>query len=336
MYSKKIFSVLVALLALMVLVGCVGKGGSSRDFTSSDPIGESTSTRDARVSSSAENFDIAPVKTCDFSDIVLSDDFYVYAAGGYSGLNQNIQIDQSGHQATEFTLFINVADKPVVLILSAYEPSIWQIKFTQETKISAAYLSGYHKQIITGLPEETNLLNATDVSYCNSRFIVSQDRLSALNPLSKSLFGKSVDMVYFAKQGLITIGSKIDIDEYISFKAKPTSFFHDKTKPLAGPMGIQDAVNKKILRRATKDDYKPIYEYLRKDNPSVHDDSPTYYVPHNAYVIEKEFTLPAGLYGAHSVNLILKEGVPFPSGELGHSCLFDLNTYKTHGATCHF
>ncbi|MDR2635279.1 MAG: hypothetical protein LBC08_00465 [Campylobacteraceae bacterium] len=287
--------------------------------------------------SSAENFDSSnpPIKTCDFSDVVLPKDLYVYAAGGYSGLIQNIQIDQSGHEATELTVFINVTDKPVALILSAYEPSVWQIKFTKKTKIAAVYLSGYHKQIVTGLPKETTLLDTTDVSYCNSNFMISKDRLKTLNPLSEKLFSKPVDMVYFVKNGIITIGSKINSDEYISFKAKPTKSFHDKTKPLAGPMGIQDALNKKILRKATQDDYKPIYEFFTKDNPPLHDNSPTYYVPYDSYVIEKNFTLPAGLYGGNSVNFILKKGVPFPGGELGHSCLFDLNTYTGHGNCYH-
>jgi hypothetical protein len=41
-------------------------------------------------------------------------------------------------------------------------------------------------------------------------------------------------MVYFAKNDAITIANKANL----SFKAKLTNSFYDKTKPLAGYMGI--------------------------------------------------------------------------------------------------
>jgi hypothetical protein len=281
----------------------------------------------------AEN--IPPVKGCDFAGAVLPKDFYVYAAGGYGGLGQYIIIDQSGHEATEFTVFINVTDKPVVLILSAYNPAVWQIKYTRNTNIAAVYLSGYEKQIITGLPGKTRLLNATSVSYCRSEHIISENRLDRLNPLSQQLFGKSVDMVYFAKQGLITIGDGINSDNYISSNARETVSFHDKTQPFAGETGIKDALDKKILRQATRGDIMPIYEYYRKDNPPVKGrDYADISVPRDAYVIEKDFIVPVGLSGAHSVTFILQKGVPFPKGDPGHSCLYDLNNFAAHGSSC--
>jgi hypothetical protein len=275
----------------------------------------------------AEN--IPPVKGCDFSDAALPRDFYVYAVGGYGGLEKNIVIDQSGEAASEFTVFINVTNYPVALILSAYGPAVWQIKYTRNTDIAAVYLSGYYKQIITGLPGKTNVLNATDVSYCDSDYIVSEEDLGNLNPLSQQLFWKPVDMVYFAKEGMITIGGRTNSDNYISFNARETDSFHDKTQPFAGERGIKAALDKKILRKAELSDFVPIIEYHRKNNPPVKGgDYSNIYVPHNAYVIEKDFIIP--LEGGHSATFVLKQGVPFPKGDLGHSCLYDLNNYTTH------
>jgi hypothetical protein len=275
----------------------------------------------------AENL---PVKACDFADAVLPKAFHVYAAGRYAGLKQYIRIDSSGKDSGEFTVYINVTDKPVALILSANEPSVWQIKYTRNTNIAAVYLIGNFKQIITGLPEKTALLNAANVNYCDSKFIVSQDSLSSLNPLSQKLFGKSVDMVYFAKRGLITIGEKIDSDNYISFNARATVSFHDKTQPLDGDMGIRDALEKKVLRRATGDDLIPVYKYLKKGKPPANNIGR---ITDKTYVIEKDFIIPTGLSGAGAVVFILKKGIPYPKGNLGHSCLFDLNTNKA-GSDC--
>jgi hypothetical protein len=146
------------------------------------------------------------------------------------------------------------------------------------------------------------------------------------------LFKKSVDMVYFAKQGLITIGDGIDSGRYTSYNARETYSFHDKTLPLPGDMGIKDALDKKILRQAMRSDFIPIYKYFKKGTPPVNMES----VLRKAYVIEKEFIIPADLAGGHSVTLILQKGVPFPKGDKAHSCIFDLNTNTPYGTICHF
>ena len=88
---------------------------------------------------------------CEFPNLMLPKSFVVYATGGYSGKRQNFQIDQSGHQATQFDVAVNEPQKPVVLILGAYEPSVWNIGWSPGTKIIAVLASGYHKQVIAGI-----------------------------------------------------------------------------------------------------------------------------------------------------------------------------------------
>lgn len=55
---------------------------------------------------------------------------------------------------------------------------------------------------------------------------------------------------------------------------------------------------------------------------------------HNGYVVLKAFTLPEGLYGAHSGTFFVPKGVPRPRGTLGHSTLYDFNTLTCTGAGC--
>ena len=73
------------------------------------------------------------------------------AAGSYSGRLVPFQIDQSGHQATQFDIGVH-ADKPVALLLSAYAPTIWSLGWTQNTRIVAVFATGYHCQAVAGLP----------------------------------------------------------------------------------------------------------------------------------------------------------------------------------------
>ena len=53
-----------------------------------------------------------------------------------------------------------------------------------------------------------------------------------------------------------------------------------------------------------------------------------------AYVIQKDFTIPEGLNGAHAVIFLLDTRVPYPRGDPGHSVVLDLSTGACMGVTC--
>lgn len=53
-----------------------------------------------------------------------------------------------------------------------------------------------------------------------------------------------------------------------------------------------------------------------------------------SYVIQKDFTIPDGLNGAHAVIFLLDTRVSFPRGNPGHSVILDLSTGACMGVTC--
>ncbi len=53
-----------------------------------------------------------------------------------------------------------------------------------------------------------------------------------------------------------------------------------------------------------------------------------------SYVIQKDFTIPDGLYGAHAVIFLLDTRVSYPRGHPGHSVVLDLSTGACMGVTC--
>lgn len=53
-----------------------------------------------------------------------------------------------------------------------------------------------------------------------------------------------------------------------------------------------------------------------------------------AYMIQKDFTIPEGLNGAHAVIFLLDTRVPYPRGSSGHSVVLDLSTGSCMGVTC--
>lgn len=205
--------------------------------------------------------------------------------------------------------------------------------------------TGYHRQAVAGLPKDTPLLISTydNRGVCGYTYI-NKRTLTDANPFSTKVFGKSVDMVYFASGGKVVVGTpELQGAQLLTSRdVTPDSFF-DKSKPLAGPAGIQDAVAKGILRPATQEDANAWANRKAKAIPkdslppvSGGDNRQILRGPSgfNVFVILKPFKLPAGLYGGNSATFYLLDGVPYPEGELGHSSLYDFNTMTCRGVIC--
>ena len=282
---------------------------------------------------------------CNFSNLDLPEDFTVYATGGYSGRELSYQIDRSGHTATQIDVIANSPSKPVILMLGAYESTIWNIQWTEETKIVGVLASGYHRQAVAGLPNETPLkINTYNNGGKCEYFYLTPDNYNVLNPLSRQLFGQEVEKIFLLDDSTAIVGNPLaDSSKLITSKDTPVKSFFDRTAPLAGQAGIEEALKKGILRRATKEDAEAWVEKERKSKPEQDippieggDEYTTYDIPSyaNAYVVLEEFTYPSGLYGGHSVIFFIPEGVPRPLGNPGHSGVYDFNTLKCTGARC--
>lgn len=287
---------------------------------------------------------VAKKPVCGFTGLKLPEQFSVFAAGAYSGRKIAFQIDQSGHEGTQIDVAVNSPGKPVVLMLGAYEPTIWNIGWTPQTRIAAVLVGGYHRQAVAGLEQGTPLLNSShdNKGPCGS-FYVTPDDLAPLNPLSKRVFGRRVDMVFPATNGKVVIGEPLAAGTaLVTSGAITPESFHDRTAPIAGPAGIEDAVRKGLLRKATAADAEAWSEAVLQNTPNR--DLPPVAgqgVPRppkpglfNAYVVLKPFTYPSGLYGGNSATFLVPKGVPKPEGNSGHSAVYDFNTLKCQGALC--
>ena len=285
-----------------------------------------------------------PKPTCAFSELTLPSDLAVFAAGAYSGRNISYQIDQSGHEETQIDVAVNSPGKPVVLLLGAYEPTIWNIGWSEKTNILAVLVGGYHRQVVAGLEKSTPILVST---YDNrgpcGYFYVTPDKLGPLNPLSKRVFGRPVDMVFPAQNGKVVIGDPMSEKTKLvtSTDVTPESF-HDKSAPMAGPAGLAEAVNKGVLRRATAVDANAWSDAVlqnspQRDIPPVAGQGipkPPKPAIYNAYVVLKPFIYPSGLYGGNAATFFIPKDVPKPEGNQGHSAVYDFNTLNCQGSLC--
>ena len=282
--------------------------------------------------------------SCSFADKNLPADTIVVAAGAYSGRTVTFQIDESGHEATQFDIAIH-ADKPVALLLAAYEPSIWNIGWTKGTKVVAVFATGYHRQVVAGLPKDTPVITSSyqDKGPCGYAYM--SDSLGWVNPKSRSVFGKEAVRVYNkAPGGIIDIGeSQREKSNYVTVPDVKPESFRDRTAPLAGTAGLNEAVSKGLIRPMTSADIQSVKEHYqvqaaknatgKADIPPVAgaspSDGPAVRIPslstYRGYVVLKPFVFPAGLYGGNLAYFIVPKGAPAPTGNPGHSTVINLN-----------
>lgn len=287
--------------------------------------------------------DVQKSLICEFPNVSLPDDAVIFAAGAYTGRKIDFQIDQSGENASQIDVVVNSTKAPVVLMLGAYDPTIWNIRWTAETKIVAVLASGYHRQVLAGLTEEIPTLICTDDNrHPCGYFYVTSEKMGTLNPYARRLFQRPVDMVYPAEEGAVVIGAPIpDGMELMTSSSQPPESFRDQGAPLAGLGGLEEAVRKGFLRRATQENIDSwvdtvLKEGPERDVPPIAGQGAQKPAPpplENAYVVLKPFTYPGGLYSNPSVFLVPK-GIAKPTGNPGHSAVYDFNTLQCEGALC--
>lgn len=285
---------------------------------------------------------VVGLPVCDFLDRSLPSNLNVVAAGAYSGRPLSFQIDQSGHQAHQFDVNVH-ADKPTALLLFAYEPTVWNVSWSKGTKISAVFATGYHRQAVAGLPPDVPLIVTSyeDKSPCGANY--SSTNATWMNPKSESVFGKKVSKFYDTAQGGVfnIVESSREKAEYVTNSSRPVEMFRDAKAPLAGRAGIEAAVSQGFLRRADQQDIAALRQALvnetkarggaLKEPPRASGDKGVEpglsgAMVHELYVVLKPFTIPAGLYGANSVQFLVPKGVSAPQGDPGHSIVYNLNS----------
>jgi len=274
-----------------------------------------------------------PPAGCGFGpEVKLPPRFALYAAGAHSGRALPFQIDQSGGQATRMDVSVNVTQDPIILLVGAYYPTVWNIRWTAGTQIAAVVATGFHRQAIAGLPRSVPVLYSTfdNKGACGYSYFAPNDQRS-VSSVARRIFGRDVDRIFLANEtGVIHVGDPLPADTQLVSSADTTpESFRDAAAPLAGTAGVADALQKGLLRRATDEDTKAwnaaMAERVAHAKPLV---------VYDAYVVQKAFRFPAALHGGHSAKFFVPADVPVPRGDFGHSTVFDFATVRCAGSYC--
>jgi hypothetical protein len=260
--------------------------------------------------------------------LVLPADFDVYAVGTYSGTRKlDIQLGKSGHQVTQVEVVVNQEERPVVLVLTAYDPVVWRVGRTPQTTIAAVLVSGYHPQALLGIEKTIPFAISTGEDRGPFPYFFAHRAgadLLRMNEAVRAMTGREIKR--FVNQpsddGVFHVGAAPrDSTRVIYSDDLALKDYVNPVQVLAGQKGLDQLVTSGKLRPATQDD---IEAWLDKASNKYKRFNPSLRVEHRmragrTYVVLDRVTLPDGLYGAHSRSFIIPNGVPMPDGPKGHN-----------------
>jgi hypothetical protein len=271
----------------------------------------------------------------------LPSDYVLLAGGGYAGRELGFQIDQSGHEATGFDVVVNMPGRTVVLVLGAYEPSIWKISREPRTRIAGVFVTGYHRQAIAGLGAGTPVLNSSyeEKGACGYSYF-SRDEVEKMDAHVRRVLGRPAQTYFVASNGQLGLGDGGMPSSTVQDGPADFNSFRDEHAPLAGLAGLEKLLSDGVLRRAQPSDLLGWKEAQRRSqglppmNVAGSQNEASSSLPFRPYVVQGPMTFPSGLYGGNSVTFIVPKGVPRPLGNPGHSAVYDWNTLICDGAIC--
>ncbi len=200
-------------------------------------------------------------ETCLFPGLSLPPETEVYAVSAEGGrpLGWNIDHDQD-RDPTLIKVAVNSPQAPVALILGAYEPNVWQIGWTEGTRILAVAVGGQYRQAVSGLPPEVPVAmggwsgEPGRNAFCGPFFFVPSqpNNRPRLDELSRRLFGLEFRGLIQPWNGRATVGQPLN--ENVAILTSRNLAFGDFKTPAAfpeGEAGLAEALRRGLIKPAT-------------------------------------------------------------------------------------
>lgn len=135
----------------------------------------------------------------------LPSNYDVHAVSSYEGRIQISDIiDKYGNRNGLNDVIVNVENKPIILVLTAYEPVLWRIQSTTATKIIGVVLGGYYNQALLGISKDIPVLNYTHTqNNCGYFYLSNTLDNAAVQNLEKiqQITGKKPDNIQYKYNG---------------------------------------------------------------------------------------------------------------------------------------
>jgi hypothetical protein len=248
----------------------------------------------------------------------------IVALGAYQGgLPTKVTLSGAENEVKAIAVTANASGPPLVLVLAAYDPVVWEFSGFPRGRLRALIVYGYDRQAVAHLPDPIPVRSAigpeSDGSCGGPLFAYEGGaRLEALDGQVRKVLGRPIESFTgrYDPGGLDVEGG--------STAAAPNSNWAGASnrKPLPrvpDPVGpheaeIQQLVREGAIRPARKEDVEAWNASATRRSPTGH------LAPVRAksislgrgLVVLRAISLPAGMHGYDSRDFIIPPGVPMP------------------------
>ena len=286
---------------------------------------------------------------CSFPELGLPERTRIYAAAGYRGEPLGWSIEDSSHDTTFVRVAVNSPEAPVILILGAYEPNVWQIGWTEGTEILAIVAAGYHTQKVSGLKADVPVLISTlrDKGPCGYFYSLSNlSQIMTANDFAKALFHRDLEAALPVDRGQVMVGRPLGAGQKLLTAQNLSRESTGKgDAPLDGLPGLEEAMAKGLIRPATATEHHLWRQQARKASPGrpksgsgeppptregsdypqrlVNLSNPSWAVVsvYEAYmVLSPDFVIPGGLNGKTAITFLVPAGQKAPEQNGRSNC----------------
>lgn len=264
----------------------------------------------------------------------------IVAVGGYEGkVPTNGLATHEGHEVKGVVIAAAARGRPLLLILTAYDPVVWDLRRVPHARLRAVFVSGYHAQAVVGAGNRPLVVNtyAKPNRACGDPGFAYKggSNLDQLDEWVRTTFGRGIDR-FIGSYGLRSVaidGAPIARPGPVPISGAIGAGAYRLGTKVDGPFGMQRLLAQGAIRRARPADVRQLSQLLTRKSKTGRLAPVRPYV-YDAYVVLRPIRVPTGMYGGHSVTFLIPGGIPFPQDSGSHNTYWSLATGECRGVAC--
>lgn len=268
----------------------------------------------------------------------------IVAFGAYEGARKlGIRLGQAEHETTLISITGNGFGEDRILLLMAYEPTVWDFTNAPVERISAVIVSGYYDQAVSNLPASTPVVFSSVLARRNIcgglayayRGGPDLDEVVRNVETATGLTVESFDGIYSAHSAALGNALRHSNVDAPAEPGEIRATVRVTVDPVAPrERGLRELVERRVIRPATAADIarwnRAATRRLRSGHLAAFRSQYLGALP--TYVVLAPMVTPAGMYGAHSRSFIVERGVPMPEDRGSHNSYYRIEDGSCTGA----
>jgi hypothetical protein len=267
----------------------------------------------------------------------LSEGAAIVAFGAYKG-GIETRFDIAGEKKLVGSVRLS-ADRdgpPVVLVLSGYDPIIWDLRAVPTARLRAVVVFSASRHAVAGLDDSVMLLFACGKDRervgAGVHAYEGGEMLDRLAAAIMALTGRTIDLFEggYAPEAFRLKGAAGAFAEAPMADKAPLAIRADvpvTLSPVAPrEAGVRQLLAEGAIRPATELDRVWLSAALTRTSATGHlARVPAPPARGKAYVVLRTITIPKGMYGAHSAEFFIPNGVPHPDDPGSHNVYYAMD-----------